>query len=233
MQSIRAALPTLSRPYPEALRARAGEIAAADKAEARRKAIERMERTRIPAIFRDVRLEEVPRKVADYAAAFRYAAGHGETFGRNLVIVGDYGTGKTEAACAVLLHAMGAERPNGSPMVVRFTDAADIKRRVTATYGGPGSEREVVEAFVAVPLLCVDDLGKGLDSKPARGALFDVINGRYHAGKPTIYTTQYGMEQLIARFIACGMDEQDASALVRRVVKQDCEVVHTRRGRRG
>lgn len=233
MQSIRAALPTLSRPYPEALRARADEIAAADKAEERRKAMERMERTRIPAIFREIGIDAVPRKVADYAAAFRYAAEHGEQFGRNLVIVGDYGTGKTEAACAVLLHAMGADRPNGSPMVVRFTDAADIKRRVTATYGGAGSEREVVEAFVAVPLLCVDDLGKGLDSKPARGALFDVINGRYHAGKPTIYTTQYGMEQIIARFIACGMDEQDASALVRRVVKQDCEVVHTRRGRRG
>lgn len=233
MQSIRAALPTLSRPYPEALRARADEIAAADKAEARRKAIERMERTRIPAIFREIGIDAVPRKVADYAAAFRYAAEHGEQFGRNLVIVGDYGTGKTEAACAVLLHAMGAERPNGSPMVVRFTDASDIKRRVTATYGGAGSEREVVEAFVAVPLLCVDDLGKGLDSKPARGALFDVINGRYHAGKPTICTMQYGRDALIARFIACGMDEQDASALVRRVVKQDCEVVHTRRGRRG
>lgn len=232
MQSIRSALPTTSRPYPEALRERAGEIAAADKAEARRRAIERMERTRIPAIFRAVGLGDVPRRVADYAVAFRYAAERGEPFARNLVIVGDYGTGKTEAACAVLVHAMGAVRPGGAPVVVRFTDASDIKRRVTATYGGAGSERDVIDAFAAVPLLCIDDLGKGIDSRPARVALFDVINERYHAGKPTIFTTQYGSEKLVHRLMACGMDEEDATSTVRRVVKEDCEVVHTRRERR-
>lgn len=230
MQSLASSLGPFSRPYPEALKARAGEIAAAERAEQRRKAMERMERTRIPARFRSVDPASVPRAAMDYAAAFAYASERGEQFARNLMIVGPYGTGKTMAASAVLAAAMRAERPGGAPMVVRFATMGDVERDAKATFGGVGTEREVVDRYVAVPLLCLDDLGKERMGGWARELLFAVVNGRYNAMRPTVVTTQYSSQELIERFLGDGCDAKDVQAILRRIA-EDCEVVRTRRGR--
>lgn len=225
LTSMLSAQSLISRPYPATPERRA-EIDAAYKAEERRKEMERLERTRIPRRFQAISLDSVPQKVADYARAFHFATSTGQGFSRNLYIVGEYGTGKTEAACAALRHAMSAIKPNGQHPVVRFVTLGEIKREVTATWHTEGSESEVLSRYAGVSLLCIDDLGKELNSKPALDALFSVINARYNAMKPTIFTSQYGKELLTQRCAKAGMDVEDTQAVLRRIM-EDCEIVRT------
>lgn len=214
------------RPYP-ASKERQREIAAAEKAEARRKEMERIERTGILSRYRNASLNSVPAKVRDYAAAFRHSVNHGEEFSRNLVLIGDYGAGKTYAACAVLLDAMKAERPNGVPMVVRFISAMELVRRARDEARGLSASATVKE-LGAVPLLCIDDLGKEPRTDFALSTMFELIYQRNGDGKPTIYTMQYTPDEIMRRNASQTFDEKMAGAEFRRIF-DDAEQVEMKR----
>lgn len=159
----------------------------------------------MPSIFERVPFEVAPKRARDWARK----CWKGDS--RNLVLVGDSGEGKTEAACA-LLAAM-------APHVrCRFATFGDILREVRATYGADGTEAGVMGKWESCAVLCLDDLGKERPTQDVLDKLFALIDHRYRRGRATIFTTQYKTpSDLGRRLMSQGGDAETAAAIVRRV----------------
>lgn len=159
----------------------------------------------MPSIFERVPFEVAPKRARDWARK----CWKGDS--RNLVLIGDSGEGKTEAACA-LLAAM-------APHVrCRFATFGDILREVRATYGADGTEAGVMGKWEGCAVLCLDDLGKERPTQDALDKLFALIDHRYRRGRATIFTTQYKTpSDLGRRLMSQGGDAETAEAIVRRV----------------
>lgn len=159
----------------------------------------------MPTIFERTPFEAAPKRAREWA---RNAA-KGDP--RSLVLVGDSGSGKTEAACA-LLAAMAPR------VTCRFATMGDVLRAVRETYGGEGSEARALSRYAAPRVLCLDDLGKERPTADALDKLFALVDMRYRSGKPTLYTSQYaGPSSLGRRLMAGDGDAETAQAIVRRV----------------
>lgn len=159
----------------------------------------------MPTIFERTPFEVAPKRARDWARK----CWKGDS--RNLVLVGDSGEGKTEAACA-LLAAM-------APHVrCRFATFGDILREVRATYGSDGTELGVMGKWESCAVLCLDDLGKERPTQDVVDKLFALIDHRYRRGRATIFTTQYKTpSDLGKRLMSQGGDVETAEAIVRRV----------------
>jgi DNA replication protein DnaC len=103
--------------------------------------------------------------------------------GACLILTGNPGTGKTHLACAVLSHVMR----NGYSGL--FITVSDMLRTIRSTYN-PSSqmtEQEVYDRYISADLLVLDEVGLSIGKDSVREVLiFDVLNGRYSAVKPTI-----------------------------------------------
>jgi len=141
----------------------------------------------VPKRFSGYSLEdfEPPTASAKKVSAFMYKFSedfhaHYEA-GRSIVMAGRTGTGKTMLACATGLH-IAIEHGRSC----RYTTAYHIVRDIKDTYGGEGSEKEIVRGFVSPDLLIVDEVGVQYGTDAERLLMFEVLNGRYEAMKPTI-----------------------------------------------
>lgn len=115
--------------------------------------------------------------------------------GRNgLFIAGTPGTGKTHLAAAIANQLMAQNRP-----VICMT-MQDMLERIKRTFNSSGSdEADVLKIYKTVQLLVIDDIGKELTTEWAVSTIYNIINGRYEAYLPTIVTTNYDTDTLIAR----------------------------------
>ncbi len=159
----------------------------------------------MPTIFERVPFEVAPKRAQDWARK----CWKGDS--RNLVLIGDSGDGKTEAACALL----GTMVPH---VRCRFATFGDILREVRATYGADGTEAGVMGKWEGCAVLCLDDLGKERPTQDVLDKLFALVAHRYNHGRPTIFTTQYkSPTDLGRRLMSQGGDAETAEAIVRRV----------------
>jgi DNA replication protein DnaC len=199
-------------------------VAAHEQAEAERQAREEAERK----AEEDYKLREKVRRIVgesgmgerfqrrtfetlenteDNSVAIRTAKRYADTFqsllprrdesepGRNgLFISGPAGTGKTLIAAAIANQLI----KTGTPVICMTM--IDLLERIKRTFSrGDVDEGSVLRIYKTVPLLVIDDLGKEVPSEWAVTTIYNIINGRYEAMLPTIVTTNYGNEALIAR----------------------------------
>lgn len=121
--------------------------------------------------------------------------------GRNgLFITGPKGTGKTHLVAAIANKLMN----QGIPVVCMTM--IDLLERIKSTYtntrqrfGGGYDAADVLDAYTAVSLLIIDDLGKEQATEWAIAKIYAIINARYEALMPTIITTNYSEAELIKR----------------------------------
>lgn len=104
----------------------------------------------------------------------------------NLLFFGNYGTGKTHLACAIL----NVLRENGVGCL--FTAAQDFFDALyAADFEG---KQKLLRSASDTPLLVVDDLDKlhvraDTDGAFQKRTLFDILDRRYKGHRPTIITT--------------------------------------------
>ena len=121
-----------------------------------------------------------------------------------LVLMGNYGSGKTHLAAAIANAAV--ERG----LQTYFAIAPDLLDHLRAAYA-PNSETSYDDRFDAVrtvALLVVDDLGTENTTPWAREKLYQIFNHRYNHQFPTVVTSNVKLEEIEPRIRSRLCDQQ-------------------------
>ncbi|MFB7910239.1 ATP-binding protein [Kitasatospora sp. NPDC056076] len=112
------------------------------------------------------------------------------TEARSLLLTGTTGTGKTHQAWAAL--RMIAEAGPARYEIIATT-AADMYGRLRPGGSDAGTETGL-NRLARIPLLLLDDLGSAKASEWVEEITYRLINERYNACRPTIFTSNYPTE---------------------------------------
>lgn len=104
----------------------------------------------------------------------------------SLILYGDYGTGKTHLAAAIVNYAI----ENYGTLCLFDTWAGHLES-IKASWSG---DRDSLNRIKNVELLVIDDYGKDKPSDWNNEMLFEVVNHRYESNLPTIVTTNMTKE---------------------------------------
>lgn len=121
-----------------------------------------------------------------------------------LVMMGDYGTGKTHLAAAIgnYRKGMGEE-----PILIAVPDLLDYLR-ATFSPSSNVSFDERFERVKTVPLLILDDFSTQSATPWSREKLYQIFNYRYMARLPMVITTTSKLDELDARIRTRLLDER-------------------------
>jgi DNA replication protein DnaC len=109
-----------------------------------------------------------------------------------LLFVGPPGVGKTHLAVGVLVELTERYRVHG-----RFAEFTSLIHQIQATFdpGSPESKREILDPLMGAELLVLDELGAQQMTPWVRDILYLIINHRYTRQLPTIFTTNYLLDE--------------------------------------
>lgn len=112
--------------------------------------------------------------------------------GLGLLFWGPPGNGKTFAAACIAGHFVESQDPF-APKVIMTTFGIILRR----TLALEPKERECyVNKLLDCGLLILDDFGMERQTEYAREQVFNIINGRYLAGKPMVITTNLTLQHM-------------------------------------
>ncbi|MFC1951410.1 ATP-binding protein [Chloroflexota bacterium] len=136
------------------------------------------------------------------ANAFKQARSYAEDPMFWLVYMGDHGCGKTHLAAAIANHRLQAGHPVEFQIVPEFLDHLRLTFSPDSkiTYDG------LFERVKTAPLLILDDLGSQTSTPWAQEKLYQVINYRYNAQLPTVFTTVFDLGDLEDRISSRMLD---------------------------
>jgi DNA replication protein DnaC len=137
-------------------------------------------------------------------AAYRAAMSFSEAPENWLMIVGPNGCGKTHLAAAIANRCrMRGERP----VFFMVADLLDYLRHLMSNDSGP-SFLDGFNQLRNAPLLILDDLGAQSDVSWVRDRLFQLINHRYVARLPTVFTiSRDSIERLVEERILARLND--------------------------
>jgi DNA replication protein DnaC len=107
---------------------------------------------------------------------------------QGFVLVGKSGVGKTHLLCAVL-QQLTLER--GIPC--KYVDCFHLTERIRGSIkdGSDLDPSDILEPLVDVPLLAIDELGKGMETPFETHVIDQLVTRRYNANRPILVTTNY------------------------------------------
>lgn len=136
-------------------------------------------------------------KVADRARNYCVAAGKVLAQGVGIYLYGAKGTGKTHLTACIANELMS------NYYSVLYTNFAEISKSIRATYGNRGeSEQAFIDKIATIDFLFIDDFGTESVSRDGddlwlQEKIFEVVNKRYNANKPIIFTSNYSLAEMV------------------------------------
>jgi DNA replication protein DnaC len=161
---------------------------------------------------------------------------------RSLFFYGPSGSGKTIRAATTLAqslfkvldisHVREMLRPNSyeyigdrTPWFAKqyiFTRVPDLLLKIKSTYNKiPNQyqkeiEKDIIDLYSNASLLVLDDLGTELTTDWAYFTLYLIVDNRYNNMLPTIFTSNFSLEQLVGKFV----DERLVSRIMEMCTKK-------------
>lgn len=140
--------------------------------------------------------------------------------GIGMYIYGDNSTGKTYLTACMCNELVR----NGNYCV--YTNMGQILDEIRSSYNGGASETDLLRKLVSYDFAFIDDLGKEFktrevnenSAKWAEEKFFEVLNARYNAQKPTVFSSNYSIQELAT---VLKLDK----AIVERVVEMSTRVI--------
>jgi len=156
----------------------------------RQTAVERlMDTARVPARYGRCELSTFEHDMDTQREAYRRAMRFVDAFPvvqKGLVLYGPHGVGKTHLAIGILKAVIRGKGARGY-----FFETRELLRLVRDTYnrGVQETEMDVLAPVLEADLLVLDDLGAERTSEWVQETLGLVVNTRYNAQRPTIFTS--------------------------------------------
>lgn len=160
---------------------------------------EQIGRACIPPRFADRTLKSYVAETPAQQYALAFATAYADDFdavlktGRCALFVGNVGTGKTHLAAGIALRLM--RRDN---RCVLFSSVMQAVRSIKDTWGKGGalSESQAIAALVRPDLLILDEVGVQFGSKTEELLMFEILNERYCARKPTLLMSNLPLDEV-------------------------------------
>lgn len=117
--------------------------------------------------------------------------------GLGLYIYGNVGTGKTELTACICNELTSQLVP------VLITNFYEIMKKIRAA--GYENEGSVIDSLADIKLLILDDIGTESLTRTdghesfIQDKIYDIINWRYNKKKPTLFTSNYSIKELIEK----------------------------------
>ena len=117
--------------------------------------------------------------------------------GYGIYLYGDSGTGKTHLTACMVNELTSQYRQT------LFTNFFEISQIIRGTFNNSQySEIDMISKISNVDFLFIDDMGteqvtKNGENNWLQEKIFEILNKRYNNKKPTIFTSNYSLEQLI------------------------------------
>ena len=117
--------------------------------------------------------------------------------GYGIYLWGNSGTGKTHLTACMVNELSKQHRPT------LFTNFFEISQIIRGTFkSSTDSEANMIEKIANIDFLFIDDLGtekvtKNGEDNWLQEKIFEILNKRYNNKKPTIFTSNYSLEDLM------------------------------------
>ena len=185
------------------------------KAEEEKRLAEEARKKEVAALYRIGIKRRFIDAVIDNEAVISYLNQFGEKTGVGLYISGPSRSGKTYMANAITKAFYSAG------YLPHLTTSLTMLDDIKASFNDPNENG--VDHFSHCDVLIIDDLGKENANSWVLTTLFQVINDRYEAMRPTIVTTQYEPQSLLKRMSRAG-EHESAVAIIERL-RETCNQV--------
>lgn len=155
----------------------------------------------------------IPDKARGWAARYSGA----ET--PSLWLSGGSRAGKTVTACWIMMQLIRKQAATFED--IRFAAVSDLVREIWmgSSFYGDGNKWRSVKPFTKCELLVLDDLGTCVQQgKDECAVVREIADKRWASLLPTIYTTQYGLNEYLAKLRRAGADEHDTASLANRIL---------------
>ena len=171
---------------PEEIAEHDAEIERRERQQAAQEKIERYQKSGVPERYFKESLDtyqitnEMQTTAAKAATNFLHAVKCGEF--KSLVMIGNAGTGKTHLACAIIREAGG-----------KYRTAPDIveEMRRSKSFSANETEADIIQYYGHVPLLVIDEIGRGIAATDEKYMLYQILNARYNTRKPTVLVSNH------------------------------------------